>query len=51
MLTIQLVGGTCLFLASKVEETLKKLKDVVHVTHVLRYRRSIRSQEVRVRRS
>jgi len=33
-----MIGTTCLFLAGKVEETPKKLKDVIEVTYTIRYK-------------
>lgn len=42
----QIIGTTCLFLAGKVEETPKKLKDVIEVTWAIRHKNeAIRNEE------
>lgn len=37
-----MIAATCLFLAAKVEETPKKLKDVIEITHYLRFKKEIK---------
>ena len=42
----QIIGTTCLFLAGKVEETPKKLKDVIDITWAIRHKNeAIKTEE------
>jgi hypothetical protein len=42
---LQNVAATCLFLAGKVEETPKSLRDVIHVTWELKHRKDEATKE------
>jgi hypothetical protein len=38
LIIFKIIGATCIFLAGKVEETPKKLKDVLEVTYKIRHK-------------
>lgn len=40
----QAIGTTCLFLAGKVEETPKKLRDVILVTYHIRHKEQLKHE-------